>query len=89
MMAADWSALMSRSLKPNPHTATNRLAAVEEVGWAVGQVKIRGQMRPILLDGLQCRVAVHAGNVVHDEDATSVRFGAGARVAKNGIEIPV
>ena len=46
-------------------------------------------MRPILLDTLDRCSAVHAGNVVHDEEAAAVRLGAGPCVAQNGIELPL
>jgi hypothetical protein len=59
---------------PGPGTAKNPnqtrrrpVAAVEGVGRAVGQVKVTCQVRPILLDGLQRRLPVHARNVLHDE----------------------
>ncbi len=62
---------------------------MEDVSRAVGQVKVTCQVRPILLDGLQCGDAVHARNVVHDEKAAAVRLGACPRVVQNGIEIPL
>jgi hypothetical protein len=76
-------------LEPQPPHADDRLAAVEDVGWAVGQVKVICQVRPILLDGPQRPGAVHARKVVHDKETAVVRLGARSCVAQHGIEIPL
>src|SRR5438067_9377851 len=59
-------------LERQPPDGDHRLATVEDVGRAIGQVKLIGQVRPILLDGLQRSLAVHAGHIVHYEKAAAV-----------------
>src|ERR1700726_1201662 len=74
-------------LEPQPPDADDRLALADDVGWAVGQVKIPGQVRPILLYGLQRRGALHAGNVIHDEEAAPVHLAGRSRVGQNDVEV--
>ena len=66
--------------------AHDRLSAMVDVGGAVSDPEVAGQVRPILRDGFQGGSTVHPGNIVHDEEAAPISLGAAPGVAQHDIE---